>query len=217
MGDSILTEILTGIGTAQVVFADITSVGELDGRPIRNGNVMYEVGLAHATRLPEEVLLFRSDNASLLFDTANVRVNGYSPDENPTNAKRQVTECILSALKEVDLRRHLAVQVVTNSLDVPSFEVLAECQKSGRFEHPPRQTVGQALGAVSKALAVQRLLTLGLLEVCYKSPTPEEISRLGDASVGVAMPYVTTAFGNAVFLEVAKRISQNAAPVNPTE
>jgi len=217
VGDSILTEILTGIGTAQVVFADITSVGELDDRPIRNGNVMYEVGLAHATRLPEEVLLFRSDNAPLLFDTANVRVNSYLPDENPADAKRQVTECILSALKEVDLRRHLAVQAVANSLDVPSFEVLAECQTNGRFEHPPRQTMGQALGAVSKAFAVQRLLTLGLLEVGYKSPTHAEISRLGDASVGALMPYVTTTFGNAVFLEVATRMSQKAAPVNPAE
>jgi len=59
VGDSILTEILSGIGTAQVILADISSIGTLDDRPVRNGNVMYEIGLAHATRLPEEVLLFR--------------------------------------------------------------------------------------------------------------------------------------------------------------
>lgn len=216
VGDSILTEILSGIGTAQVVFADITSVGVLGERPIRNGNVMYEVGLAHATRLAEEVLLFRSDNDPLLFDTANIRVNDYSPDDKPVRAKQQITETILSALKEVDLRRHLAVQAVANSLDAPSVEILTQCQHTGHFEHPPLKTMGEVLAAISKAAAVQRLLTLGLLEVSYKIPTHEEIEALGSTSVGSLMPYVMTTFGNAVFFEVAKRMSQNAEPTDPT-
>jgi len=69
---------------------------------------MYEVGLAHALRLPEEVILFRSDSDPLLFDVANVRVNWYDPDGNPEEARRKVADIIIEALKEVDLKKNLA-------------------------------------------------------------------------------------------------------------
>src|SRR5688572_24479525 len=72
VGDSILTEILQGVSQSRLVFADITSRNHLGAEPVRNANVMYEVGLAHAVRLPEEVLLFRSDADPLLFDVAQV-------------------------------------------------------------------------------------------------------------------------------------------------
>lgn len=62
VSDSILTEILMGIARSRLVIADITTIGMVDERPVRKGNVLYEVGLAQAVRLPEEVLLFRSDN-----------------------------------------------------------------------------------------------------------------------------------------------------------
>ena len=78
VSDSILTEILNGVSNSLVIFADVSSFGEVEDKPIRNGNVMYEVGLAHATRLPEEVILFRSDSDELLFDVANVRINRYA-------------------------------------------------------------------------------------------------------------------------------------------
>lgn len=210
VGDSILTEILSGIGTCQVVLADITSIGNLNDRPIRNGNVMYEIGLAHAVRLPEEVLLFRSDRDSLLFDTANVRVNEYAPDEQPEAAKLKISEAVISAIKEVDLRRHLAVRAVVDSLDAASFEVLLRCQSEGRYVHPERKTMGQALTAVSTEAAIQRLLTLGLLQVQFKGRAPEELSSTGDAAAGALMPYFKTAFGDAVFLEIARRMTSNA-------
>jgi hypothetical protein len=97
IGDSILTEILGGIGRARIIFADVTShnlEGATEEMPIRNGNVMYEVGIAHATRLPEEVLLFRSDRQRLLFDVANVRVNCYDPDNDPETARTVVSSAI---------------------------------------------------------------------------------------------------------------------------
>jgi len=212
VGDSILTEILSGIGTAQVILADISSIGTLDDRPVRNGNVMYEIGLAHATRLPEEVLLFRSDREQLLFDTANVRVNNYAPDEDPVAARRQITEAIITALKEVDLRRHLAVQAVVKSLDVPSYTVLLLCTEKGYFDHPRTSTMGEAMGAVSKASAIQRLLTLGLLEMQPKSFTPEESKLASDTPINEIMPYVMTAFGHAVFREMATRSLKNSRP-----
>jgi hypothetical protein len=45
-GDSILTEIMDGIAHSRFFLADVSS----SGRPYRNGNVMYEVGLALACR-----------------------------------------------------------------------------------------------------------------------------------------------------------------------
>src|ERR1035437_373147 len=80
ISDSILTEILNGIGRCRMFFADISTIGILEGRPMRNANVMYEVGIAHAVRMPSEVVLFRSDNHELNFDVTNVRVNYYEPD-----------------------------------------------------------------------------------------------------------------------------------------
>lgn len=209
VGDSILTEILSGIGRAEVVFADITSIGFLEDKPVRSGNVMYEVGLAHAVRLPEEVLLFRSDNDPLPFDTVNVRVNSYSPDSHPDCAKTKVAESIQSALKEVNLRRNLAVRQVAESLDAPSLEVLTRCAQDGYAEHPSLETMGQALRAISIGNAIQRLLTLGLLSVRYKVPTSQELQQLQIALIGSLLIYETTRFGHAVLAEVMDRIGSN--------
>lgn len=206
VGDSILTENLSGIGRARLIFADLTSIGTLDARPVRNGNVLYEVGLAHAVRLPEEVLLFRSDGETLLFDTAHVRVNTYAPDEDVPGAKRKVSEAILSALNEVDLRRNLAVQATADALDAPSLKVLVQCQTDGQVPHPPMKTMGQALSAVATGNAIQRLLSLGLLRVRYKSFAASEIESLGDADWGEMMPYERTPFGDAVFFEAGRRM-----------
>ena len=66
-----LTKVLNGVTDARLILCDISSVAKVAGNPFRNGNVMYEVGIAHACRLPEEVLLFRSDRDDLLFDVTN--------------------------------------------------------------------------------------------------------------------------------------------------
>lgn len=126
ISDSILTEILSGITTSRLILADITKMGDIDGRPIRNGNVMYEVGIAHAVRLPEEVLLLRSVSNSLLFDLANVRVNHYAPDEEPNEAKSLMSNSIVETMRELDLSRHLAVGKAAESLDLPSWWLLAQ-------------------------------------------------------------------------------------------
>ncbi|MEA3323966.1 MAG: hypothetical protein U9Q37_02350 [Euryarchaeota archaeon] len=88
ISDSIVTEIFQGIAHHLVVFADVTTIAYVDDKPIRNANVLYEVGLAHAIRLPEEVILFRSDEDQLIFDITNVRVNSYDPDTDPSTARK---------------------------------------------------------------------------------------------------------------------------------
>src|SRR5438552_1364827 len=63
-GESIVTEILDGIAHARLVLADITSSKMTDSYgiewPQRNGSVMWELGVAHMMRMPDEVLMIRS-------------------------------------------------------------------------------------------------------------------------------------------------------------
>ena len=57
-GDSILTDIVDGIAHSELVLADVSTIGHdsKTGAPYRNGNVMYELGLALASRQPSEIL-----------------------------------------------------------------------------------------------------------------------------------------------------------------
>ena len=110
--DSIITEIVQEIAECRIVLADLSTIGYLDKenrKPIRNSNVMYEVGLAHAARRPEEVSLLRSDHDSLDFDIAGVRVHRYNPCEIGV-ARKQVGELVSEALKSVDLQQSIAVK-----------------------------------------------------------------------------------------------------------
>ncbi|MBM3500422.1 MAG: hypothetical protein FJX74_17330 [Armatimonadetes bacterium] len=73
-GDSILTEIADGITHSQLVLADVSTLGRdsKSGRPYRNGNVMYEVGIALACRQPAEVLLIRDGQDRFLLDVSTI-------------------------------------------------------------------------------------------------------------------------------------------------
>lgn len=73
-GDSILTEIISGISHAKLVLADVSIIdeGRYTQEPVRNGNVMYEVGIALACRTPSEVLLIRDDSKKFLFDVSTI-------------------------------------------------------------------------------------------------------------------------------------------------
>lgn len=73
-GESILTEITDGIAHCFLFLADVSTIDVLrfSGKPARNPNVLYEVGIALACRSPEEVLLIRDDTDQLIFDTSSV-------------------------------------------------------------------------------------------------------------------------------------------------
>lgn len=197
ISDSILTDILNGISSARAVLADISTIGYVDSTPIRNANVMYEVGIAHATRLPEEVLLFRSDSDPLVFDLANVRVNSYDPDGRPDAARSRVTKAIISTLSEVDSKRRAAVKQAAEALDYVSWMVLASAQPPGNISHPLTATMGQVLGNSGKLNAINRLLDMGALRALFPRVTPELLEH--DAPAEQFFTYQATPFGSAVF------------------
>lgn len=200
ISDSIVTEILQGIAHHLVVFADVTTIAYVGDNPIRNANVLYEVGLAHAIRLPEEVILFRSDEDQLIFDITNVRVNSYDPDTDPSTARELVIDSITNALNEIASKRHLSVRRAAESLDYLSWMVLAEAQHGG-ITPPVMRTTGQVISNTSRARAIERLLDLGALKTEYMKVTPELLQSASDKLTENMFRYHTTPFGSAIFEE----------------
>jgi hypothetical protein len=202
VSDSILTEILDGVSKSRIVIADITAIGKLNGNSIRNGNVMYEVGIAHSVRLPEEVLLFRSDDDALLFDTSNIRVNRYDPEASPDKARDIVANAMLEAFKEIDLRRNIAVRQAAEMLNATSLMVLVEGLAQSGVKHPPMKTMGEALGNRNRMNAIDRLLEMGALRAKYLQATPE----LLDGPMAGLMQYECTEFGRAIIGQTKVRM-----------
>lgn len=104
-GDSILTEIIDGIAHSQMVLADVSSMGKdsVTGKPYRNGNVMYELGLALACRHYSEVLLIRDDNDRFLFDVSTIphkRIDF-------TNCEDAIKELNGELIKRIQERNHI--------------------------------------------------------------------------------------------------------------
>ena len=212
VGDSVLTEILEGISTSLLVIADITSIGLIEGRPQRNSNVLYELGIAHAIRLPEEVLIFRSDNDSLLFDVSNVRVNLYDPDNHQKEALDRITGSVLSAIKERDLRRHLAVRRIADMLDVDSWSILGECQM-GPVPYPTIRTMRDALSKQRRINAIHRLLEVGAIKAIFPKIDVASLGSKLDSPVEGMVEYRTTEFGTSVFRATLSQLGVDSLEV----
>lgn len=204
VGDSILTEILQGIANDRLIFADISTLHVLNDTACRNANVMYEVGIAHALRLPEEVLLFRSDDHRLLFDLANVRVHKYDPDNDEKAACEKVAETVFEALKEVDLRKSAFVHRAADALDGSCFDLLSQTVASGGIvKQPSFKTMVDAVSNTRYLAAISRMLELGILHFENFKITPE----LFEASADLPVPYQyrITPFGKSVFRVLVDR------------
>jgi hypothetical protein len=211
VSDSILTEILTGISRSRVVFADITTIGYLNQKPVRNGNVMYEVGIAHTIRLPEEVILFRSDQDDLLFDVANVRVNSYDPDTDPKKAKMLVENAIVEAIKEVDLKKHLSVKAAAESLDFPSWVVLIDAALPDGIKPPVTKTMGDVMATFSRIPAISKLLEMGALTTRYLKMTPGILSTHAGEESEFMLRYKITPFGSALLEHITSRMGMDSS------
>lgn len=196
ISESILTEILGGIANSLLVLADISTQGYVDKRPMRNENVMYELGLTHATRLPQEVLVFRSDDDRLSFDVANIRVNHYEPDSAPEDAQKKVASAIEDALQSVKQEKSQAVQMAVRGLDAKMLDLiisLAQVPNKSLVSH------GQLVSKNKKIIpiiqlgqAIPQLLSARIIEAGFLSDTRENVTKL--ETIG----YRLTSFGMAV-------------------
>lgn len=208
-GDSILTEILDELARCRLILADVSTVGRIADRPVRNANVFYEFGLAHASRLAEEVVLLRSDSDPLPFDIANVRVHSYNPDGDPAGARELVRSLIRDALATVDSVRSRTVERIVESLDFECFDVLFATEDDGGATHPSRNDIlkGMAIWQASARIAaIQRLLELGALSADFQRITAKHIGGNSELPKEDLVRYRRTPLGDSVLRLVLDRL-----------
>lgn len=100
-GDSIITEIVKGIAQARIVIADVSSMGlSADGyNAQRNGNVLYELGIAHSIKTPDRVIITKDDDEKMLFDLSSipyVKVDFSNEDQ----ARDKIREILVDRINE---------------------------------------------------------------------------------------------------------------------
>ncbi len=156
---TITTEIIEHIGKSKLIFADISEASP----GVRNANVMYELGLAHAVRRPEELVVFRSDSGQLPFDIAAIRVNNYQPDIAPEDSRKILTHSILAAINEQKSAVQIAVTKALRTLDPISLRILSTALGGDYITVDEPKTVGEDIAYPKTAIALGRLLDLGLV------------------------------------------------------
>jgi hypothetical protein len=162
-GDSILTEISDGIAHSRLVLADVSTMGRdsVSGRPIRNANVMYEVGLALACRHSSEVLLVRDDRDDFLFDVSTVPHVTIDFTNRPA-AIKTLSEELLARLREQQFHRDARVQTAVASLSAEEVILLKQMR-----EYAPNTVWGREVKGLANwyGLATGRLLDKGLIRL----------------------------------------------------
>jgi hypothetical protein len=125
-GDSILSDIIDGIAHSRLVLVDLSTVGHdsKTGEPYRNGNVMYELGIAIACRDSADVLMVRDDNDKFLFDVSTI------PHMHIDFTRRDAKDALIAELKarlrEQDFVRDARTQVALASLSEQSANLMAQ-------------------------------------------------------------------------------------------
>jgi hypothetical protein len=191
-GESVLHDILDGIANARLVIADITSSPMLDPGgttwPQRNGNVMWELGVAHSMRLPDEVLIMRSDNEPSIFDLTQFRAFQYDPTDT-ASARSTVHHFGNDRLRTIEQTKSRKVMEAIESLDADSLTLVIANKSNEFFSVARAGTIDQIMNetAAGTKPAVRHLLSLGIIRF--------------DANLSAnAYAYHWTDFGKAVLL-----------------
>jgi hypothetical protein len=137
VSDSIMIDILDGIGRARLILADISSVS--GNWP--NGNVLYELGIAHACRVPETVIVVRSGDRELPFDLKHIRVRSFDRSDHKA-ARRTVATFLQDALKEIAWLRDRLVDRAWSKMDHASRYVVGVRWYVEHREHEPGFVLG---------------------------------------------------------------------------
>lgn len=180
LSGAIVTDILDGIAHATLVFADISimKTGRWQGQ--RNGNVMYEVGLAHAVRPETDVIMVRSDNVDINFDLAGINIRSYA-DSDLAHSKELFITYLSDALSERGKVMSLIMRKARERLDRDSLNLMGEHGEKAGFQ----PFVIDVQAPVGQRLAIQRLLDLDIL----RCEIPKHLH----------FHYAWTDFGKAVF------------------
>lgn len=192
---SIMTEIIEGVAHAKLIFADISIVGSGKWAGQRNGNAMYELGLAHAIRQAVEVIIVKSDHDVINFDVAGIKVQNY--DKNNFNAARKIfSELINSRLSDVKNYKSLKVEQAVNSLDQYCLTLILDAGKKDYFSIPDPKNIGEIISLLGQGWrdATAKMLSLGMLRWD---------AQINSNSANFA--YHWTDFGKAVLVNIGAR------------
>ena len=195
-------DILDGIAHSRLVVADITSVRMKDvhGKewPQRNGNVMWEVGIAHVMRIPDEVLLIRSDDDDAIFDLTQFRAFQYDPND-VSAARTFLLTLARDRLRAIDQTKSAYVRKCADALDPHSIDFLLHgCP----FVGPPFDI---SLNLVN-ATMLPRLFELGILEASQWTVVKAD-DDAGQAHSDIK--YSVTKFGQDVAMFIAGKFNFN--------
>lgn len=182
-GDSILTDIVDGIAHSQLVLADVSTIGKdaVSGIPYRNANVLYEVGVALACRLPSEVLLVRDDDDKFLFDLSSIPHKKINFTDVST-AIASLREALLERLRErvhiQDARVQLAVSGLSN-YEAAMVKSIAEYPLGTAFGRPETGTVDFfAINSIPRLLDKQLIRLVGEFEQGHPAYVSTPLGRV---------------------------------------
>lgn len=160
--DSILENIMRGILDAKFLLFDISIVHYR----FRNGNVMYEIGIAHAMRHPEEILIIRSDNDPLLFDVSSIRIHTLDFQDRE-KARAQLGRLLRHLADNMTSLKTIILDKVRGSLDEVCLGLLAS---HANFSHFSLTDSSKAFEpeTVAGRSAIRHLLDQGVLSLIWK-------------------------------------------------
>lgn len=187
-GDSILSEIVNGIAHSRLVLADVSVVdeGRFTEKPIRNSNVMYEVGVALACRSSSDVLLVRDDTKNFLFDVSTIP-HLHIDFSNPAAAIAVLRKLLTDRLRESDFIHDARVIMAVRSLSNNEYQVLkflADLPPGRAYDFVDQLT---GLCNMPDENGIDRLLDKGCLQSVGLTPGTENVA------------YTITQFGRIVF------------------
>lgn len=172
VADSILTDILDHVGRARLILGDLSEqvIGYGENGPVRrpNPNVLYELGIAHARRLPEEVVVVRDqrevegEDDGPPFDLAHIRYQAFD-SANTEEATESVAEYLSGALREIDRTRDQIVEKTLKVIDDESAHLILDNYESGYFNPWIGPEEAGDAGPSYQRFVVPRLLDLGVL------------------------------------------------------
>jgi hypothetical protein len=174
ISEPIMMRIHDGIAHSRLVVADLTGFPR-KGRAVRrpNPNVMYEVGLAHVVREPEEVLLVRGNDYQLPFDLRGVCVHEYDGSNMP-KARQRVAELLRDSLEAVDETKSLRVKAAMVRLDDICERMINERKNREGFSLEPIEYVEQLVWLQDR-MAATKLVELGIVRWEGSGESPGDV------------------------------------------
>ena len=222
--DSILVDILDGVAHSRLIMVDLSPVhcpqtnriqalfSNTSQKPqFPNGNVMYELGLAHATRQAEEVILVRNHAGNrLLFDVSGLRAHSY-PSDDLKEASNIFEDLIRDALATIDRTKSLQVGKALQAISITEMKLIRKYWPYD-FIIFSKKSTDDLTGIPGKVdFATAELQKLGIL---HASPL------LSDKQFSINLSW--TEFGNAVVKALGPDLLQGRVvpltpPITPKE